>query len=1631
MKRDKPGSSDMKEVRVEAKESRLSHHLRTQYAKHDKLPANPIDGREHAIVGVQLSLIETQKIEKPKREEMKGGRESRESKDRDGKEKTQTQPKLRQLEDLLRQEESALDYYESWHNVTTTIQVSEMLEPRGSSKFIQRILVVGPAGIGKTTLLHYIAHQWSLGNLWNERFQAVFWLPLRCLLKEDYRHARDLSVETLLHAECLEASTQKVISVKQLQAFLEQNKGRVALLLDGYDECALEVEEAKSPVGAVFQELLEMGTVFMTSRPYRLNQALVKKFDRHLENRGFSDAQIQKYISDYFHDKPSQAQQLSQLLSQQSRLKGMSHVPLILSILCGLYEEEFSVTESERHTSKEPKAKEAKETQSTQSRASLLTQTENLTGLYHQLTGYLVKRYLKERTQQDTRGVEEVELLMDFCQDELNFLSHLAFAGLTQREILLSPVLFKRLAMEYRVQPHLPDKALRLGFLQKAGEGHRGETYAPHYFIHLSFQEYFAARYLFESLKHPKSHPRYQQAMQFLSHQKYEPRYAMVFRFTAGLCSQDKTQDKAIQSFWKALLSPPLDILGMGHLCLMIRCLDETAGDERVPHRKELQDEIENAIQSLFTSATDENELECSMKKHLLNRLFLELSQTTTSGSVSGALSICLVTLKDRSKDVQKAAAEALGQLGAKAATEPLIQALVFTALKDKSEGVRNAAVETLGRLGEKAATEPVIHALLAALKKADWDDSRKAVAEALGNFVEKAATESMTQALLAALKEEYCHVRKASAQALGRLGEKTVTEPVIQALLTALIDKSVLVQIATAESLCCFGEKAAINLAQQVLVAALKNKSEYVRSAAAEALGLLGEKAATEPVIQALLAALKDKEWRGQNAAAKALAQVGEKAATESVIQGLLNVLKDENEFVRHAAAQVLGQLGKKAMTEFVIQALLTTLKDKDSYVRSAVAEALGLLGEKTATEPIIQALLATLKDESWDVQTAAKHALNWLYKSAATEPVIQALSAASKHKEWGWGIQCTAVYALGTLENKAAIEPAIQALLTALKDEEREVRIAAANALGQLGEKAATKPVIQALEAALKDDSPFGNKIRSAACRSLGLLGEKAATEPVIQALLAALEDGCDDVQRAATHALDCLGKSVTADPVIQGLLNALKDNKKYIKSYAAYAKQLEREQSETLTRLMYGLISENRVCRYDAAKAMVQLGEKAATEPVLQALLKTKFLHKAGSFPRPALLANYLQTHVPLLHRFKKSYAQIVTTLLLQSSCLLYDKTQQQLSLYDGQTHSYELTTGDHLKRVQALLQCPQTLAKTFGLPVRLTNPTLKDPYPVSDAPDLLMTRFSPLPLERRLSVLEAPLLKRVLKREKVKLQAEQQQEEIHFNPLLREYYHSFIQYLEEAWSASRVIHSKLVAHGKKTTADHVVAGVNVVGGALSVPGLSLITGALEKAVNAYTYRDKHHAVNCIAGFFTSSEESAAYIELLARILTLVFSEKIMEIAHPEKATILQKAERAARAVKNVVMVRDVNTPIKQLAEAHLEIILKAIIGKTLQPHPKPEDLPRFVELVQAHSKAESYNLEPLLTTTDAGRTLLEHTAEPATRSRSGAQSLGPSNPSASLLAASLSEAFGTSQEHKITAVSSASLSLTPDG
>jgi DNA replication protein DnaC len=58
-----------------------------------------------------------------------------------------------------------------------SIEVNQIFGDKACGK----VLVLGKAGVGKTSLMHYISYKWAKNQLWNDEFDYVFRLRLKDL----------------------------------------------------------------------------------------------------------------------------------------------------------------------------------------------------------------------------------------------------------------------------------------------------------------------------------------------------------------------------------------------------------------------------------------------------------------------------------------------------------------------------------------------------------------------------------------------------------------------------------------------------------------------------------------------------------------------------------------------------------------------------------------------------------------------------------------------------------------------------------------------------------------------------------------------------------------------------------------------------------------------------------------------------------------------------------------------------------------------------------------------------------------------------------------------------------------------------------------------------------------------------------------------------------------------------------------------------------------------------------------------------------------------------------------------------------------------------------------------------------
>ena len=240
-----------------------------------------------------------------------------------------------------------------------------------------------------------------------------------------------------------------------------------------------------------------------------------------------------------------------------------------------------------------------------------------------------------------------------------------------------------------------------------------------------------------------------------------------------------------------------------------------------------------------------------------------------------------IALLDDRDAKVRRTAAEGLGKLRNRNATDALIRHLE----KDEAPDVRVAAATALGNTGDPAAISPLLNLL-----KADDIYVRQAADAALASI-----RPSDIGALSKELRDESPKVRSEAVQRLGASRNPNV----VPELIRMLVDDEPQVADTAASALASFRDPESLSR----MVPALDDPSPRIRQGIASALGNMG--------IRDNAAALTKRLGRETNAAVRielirALGLAGR--GDTSVADALIAASRDPDPAIRQAVAEALG---------------------------------------------------------------------------------------------------------------------------------------------------------------------------------------------------------------------------------------------------------------------------------------------------------------------------------------------------------------------------------------------------------------------------------------------------------------------------------------------------------------------------------------------------------------------------------------------------------------------------------------------------------------------------------------------------------------------------------------------------
>jgi HEAT repeat protein len=448
--------------------------------------------------------------------------------------------------------------------------------------------------------------------------------------------------------------------------------------------------------------------------------------------------------------------------------------------------------------------------------------------------------------------------------------------------------------------------------------------------------------------------------------------------------------------------------------------------------------------------------------------------------------------------DTRQAAAVALGRIGDRRATAPLVAAL------DEPD-LTLAAAGALARLGDGAAFEALVARL---------GDPDAAVRQAVIAALNSIGHEDMPGRIAALLTNADPIVREAALKIAGYFGYVDCLDRV----LACCRDDNETVRRTAVEQLPFFEDGGAF----ETLARALEDDAASVRAAAASALARVEHPSRTA----ALLRALNDSDPWVRFVTLRTLGAIG---ATEAVLPVLARIEKDPAPHVRLAAIEVIGRISPSQALEVLEP--LTTSPNPD-IARTAVAalgnvdrdEALTIL-EQHSRAPELSTRLATVDALARRREARVPQILQWMAAvDRAPEVVSAALDALARVGTRDDEQASAAARALIALtaepsRREAAINvlsglPArrVDDIAAGLRHASTDVRCASVEALGRMKSPDASR----ALESALDDRASL---VRLTAVAELKHLGTQTSQRKLM-ALARTDPDG--EVRHAAMRAV-----------------------------------------------------------------------------------------------------------------------------------------------------------------------------------------------------------------------------------------------------------------------------------------------------------------------------------------------------------------------------------------------------------------------------------------------------------------------------------------------------------------------------
>jgi hypothetical protein len=446
----------------------------------------------------------------------------------------------------------------------------------------ERYGIAGKAGIGKSTLCHFICQQWAIQEL-GQSYYIVFWVPLRHLVNYHAKYQNTIDEHDL--AEFLfyvfrqedKSNGTANLTIEQLYQLLISSEKKF-FVLDGFDEVA-HLFRHQTLQAKLLHLLLNMQFYLLTSRPgYTARANLI--CDSQYEIVGFVSDDIPHYVERIYklNLRPDeQGRQLVELLRGNRRLWGAAHVPIMLALICSIF---INTRDYEKYRL-----------------------NANITEIYQKVLFNMQIQYLENQWQvPDGVADWDVNTIIKYCDPVMFFLEELAFQATLDGALIISAELIRQVLQNHKVSldAHVAEVAklfgegqknieliknrlvkliARAGFLIPLAKA-VNEQDQEYYFIHPTFQTLFAARYLARQFK--------EQAInltELLLQHKFNPMFNGLWSFIAGLLQADSDLSH-LQGYIDLILKEPHNLVAVSEGALLFEICNEISPNIKFKQRE-------------------------------------------------------------------------------------------------------------------------------------------------------------------------------------------------------------------------------------------------------------------------------------------------------------------------------------------------------------------------------------------------------------------------------------------------------------------------------------------------------------------------------------------------------------------------------------------------------------------------------------------------------------------------------------------------------------------------------------------------------------------------------------------------------------------------------------------------------------------------------------------------------------------------------------------------------------------------------------------------------------------------------------------------------------------------------------